>query len=137
MAESKFGIHIFSLSEANILLPRIRHDLSSLRELRKKIVARQARVDIEEMAGEKDGSGQELIEQLLREIERDVHAFHKATEALHALGCELKDLDKGLIDFYGMRGNDVVYFCWMDGEEEVSHWHPLDSGFKGRKKLED
>jgi hypothetical protein len=137
MAEPKFGIRIFSLDEANALLPRIRVDLSRLREMRKQIVSRQALVDVEEITAEDGIVGRARIEELLREIESSVHAFHKATEDLHALGCELKDLDKGLIDFYGMRGNDVVYFCWMDGEEGISHWHPLDSGFKGRKKLED
>jgi hypothetical protein len=120
MAESKFGIHIFNLQEANSLLPRIRRDLSQLRELRKQIVARQARVDIEEITSENGIPQDKLIEELLREIERDVHTFHKASEELHALGCELKDLDKGLIDFYGIRGDDVVYFCWMDGEEEIA-----------------
>lgn len=137
MAEPKFGIHIFSLDEANLMLPLIRGELSRLRELRKVIVARQSLVDVEEMAGGNDSQSRAKIELLMREIESDVHIFHRAIEELHALGCELKDLDKGLIDFYGMHDNEVVYFCWMDGEEQVSHWHTLDSGFKGRKKLEN
>lgn len=137
MAEPKFGIHIFSLDEANLLLPLVRGELVRLRELRRQIVSRQALVDVEEMAGGDDPNSKAKIEALLLEIERDVHIFHRASEELHALGCELKDLDKGLVDFYGMHGGDVVYFCWMDGEEKVSHWHTLDSGFKGRKKLEE
>jgi hypothetical protein len=137
MAEPKFGIRIFSLDEANALLPQIRVDLARLRELRRQIVSRQALVDVEELTAPSPPEARERIAQLLAEIENAVHAFHKTTESLHSRGCELKDLDKGLVDFYGLRENEVVYFCWMDGESEVVHWHPLDSGFKSRKKLED
>ena len=137
MAEPKSGIHIFSLDEANLMLPLVRGELARLREMRRQIVARQSLVDIEEMTGQDDPLTHRRIAELLRDIERDVHAFHRASEELHAAGCELKDLDKGLVDFYGMRENDVVYFCWMDGEDSISHWHTLDSGFKGRKKLQD
>jgi hypothetical protein len=137
MAEPKFGIRIFSLDEANLLLPLLRGELSRLRELRRKIVARQSQVDIEEMTAPSDPQSRAHIQGLLKEIEHDVHIFHRASEELHATGAELKDLDKGLIDFYGMHDNEIVYFCWADGEEKISHWHTLDSGFKGRKKLEN
>lgn len=138
MAEPKSGIRIYSLDEANSVLPRVRKDLSRLRVLRRQIVSRQALVDVEEISasGHISPESRKRIESFLAEIERDVHSFHKASEELHSLGCELKDLDKGLVDFYGMRGNEVVYLCWMDGEEAVTHWHPLDSGFKGRQPID-
>jgi hypothetical protein len=136
MAEPQSGIRIFSLEEANLLLPLVKGELARLRELRKRIVSRQSMVDIEEMTGAGEPASQERIGQILREIEADVHVFHRLSEELNATGCELKDLDNGLIDFYGMHGGEVVYFCWKEGEECVSHWHTLDSGFKGRKKLE-
>jgi hypothetical protein len=135
MAEPKSGIHIFSLDEANLMLPLVRGELTRLREMRRQIVARQSLVDIEEMTGQDDPLTHRRIAELLRDIERDVHAFHRASEELQAAGCELKDLDKGLVDFYGLHQDDVVYFCWMDGEDSISHWHTLDSGFKGRKSF--
>lgn len=134
MADPKFGVRIFSVEEANLLLPLVRGELARLRALRKVIVGSQSQVDIEEMAG---GQGKAArIEALLRRIERDVHAFHRATEELQAAGCELKDLDKGLVDFYGLVGGEVVYLCWMEGEDSVTHWHALDAGFNGRQKLD-
>jgi hypothetical protein len=141
MAEPKFGMRIFSLDEANLLLPLLRGELSRLRELRRKIVAKQSLVDIEEMTAQpgsfQDEASKGRIGGLLGEIERDVLVFHRITEELQATGAELKDLDKGLVDFYGMHGDEIVYFCWADGEEQISHWHSLDSGFKGRRKIED
>jgi hypothetical protein len=141
MAEPKSGMRIFSLEEANMMLPLLRGELSRLRDLRRQIVAHQSLVDIEEMTEQAGGLAGEAsknrIQDLLKEIERDVLVFHRISEELHATGAELKDLDKGLVDFYGMHGDEIVYFCWADGEAQVSHWHALDSGFKGRRKFED
>jgi hypothetical protein len=138
MSESPSGIHIFTLAEANAALERVRELLSVLRAMRRHIVGMQAQVDIEELSAPSPSQrDRERIDALLREIEHDVHLFHKTTQELNAVGCELKDLEKGLVDFYGMRDNQVVYFCWQEGETSISHWHPLESGFQGRQKLED
>jgi hypothetical protein len=54
------------------------------------------------------------------------------------LGVEVKDLDGGLIDFRtSLRGRDV-YLCWRLGEgDRISYWHDLETGFAGRKLIED
>lgn len=133
MLEPISGLRIFTLSEANEILPRIKGLLSRMKDLRRQIVSLQARVDIEEMTGQADGPA---MERLLKEIETDVHAFHKMMEEMHSLGCELKDLDQGLVDFYGMHQGEIVYLCWKEGETAVTHWHKLDAGFQGRQKLD-
>ena len=134
MPDPQSGIKIYTLAEANAALPRVRALLFRLRELRKQIVAKQALVDIEEMTGY-GASKAAKIEEGLHEIEADVHRFHDVTEEFNMIGCELKDLEKGLVDFYGMRDNEVIYLCWMDGEAGITHWHTLDSGFQGRQEL--
>ena len=59
-----------------------------------------------------------------------------AVERINALGCLVKDLEAGLVDFYAMLEGEAVFLCWQFGEPAVSHWHPLDEGFSGRKPLE-
>ena len=54
---------------------------------------------------------------------------------LTELGCELKDLESGLVDFPSYRGADLVYLCWQQGEPRVEFWHDLTSGFAGRRPL--
>ena len=135
MAESRPGLRFFTLEEANDLLPKVRTHLKLLREIRKRIVVKQALVDIEELTALPARVDREKQDQLLREIEQDVLSFHKTLEGFQGLGCELKDLERGLVDFYSMRDNDVVFLCWMDGEDGIQWWHPLDSGVKGRKPL--
>ncbi len=135
MAEPRPGLKFFTLDEANGLLPAVRAHVQKLRELRKGIVADQALVDIEELTAPSPDHDHERRDQLLQNIDQDVQRFHETLEAFQALGCELKDLERGLVDFYSMRDNAVVFLCWMDGEDDIQWWHPLDSGVKGRKPL--
>lgn len=136
MPDPRSGIKFFTLDEANALLPKVRLQLSLLRETRRRIVGLQARVDIEELTAPSQGADPRRLDELLKAINADVQSFHRALEGFAALGCELKDLEKGLVDFYSMRGNDVVYLCWMDGEDSIQWWHPLDSGVKGRQPID-
>jgi hypothetical protein len=54
------------------------------------------------------------------------------------LGIEVKDPMRGLIDFRTrMRGREV-YLCWQLGEgDHIAFWHDLETGFAGRKIIED
>ncbi len=54
---------------------------------------------------------------------------------IEALGCFLKDIDLGLVDFPYEMGDEVVFLCWQFGEAQVLAWHAIDSGFAQRKTL--
>lgn len=51
-------------------------------------------------------------------------------------GIEIKDLESGLIDFYGLVDGEVVFLCWQRGEESVGFYHTLDGGYRSRRPLE-
>jgi hypothetical protein len=51
-------------------------------------------------------------------------------------GVELKDPRLGLVDFPAVRGSEVVYLCWREGEPEVTHWHPMTTGYGDRRPLD-
>jgi len=54
---------------------------------------------------------------------------------IESLGCFLKDIDQGLVDFPCEIGDDVVFLCWQFGESRVIAWHPIDGGFGDRKPI--
>lgn len=56
-------------------------------------------------------------------------------DALSAAGAELKDLERGLIDFMGRYRGRPIYLCWLLGEDDITHYHELDAGFAGRQPL--
>ena len=49
----------------------------------------------------------------------------------------LRDLDRGLVDFPSINGEEEIYLCWEEGETEIAFWHDLETGFAGRRPLED
>ena len=64
-----------------------------------------------------------------------METFDEQLEDFHALGCELKDLARGLVDFYTMHEGTLAYLCWHEGEDAVRFWHPLEGGFGARQEL--
>jgi hypothetical protein len=56
---------------------------------------------------------------------------------LETVGVQVKDLDRGLVDFPARHpeSGDLVLLCWHLGEKRVAFWHGLEEGFAGRKPL--
>lgn len=61
--------------------------------------------------------------------------FHAAHALIREIGCELKDLDLGLVDFPALRDGRLVYLCWKRGEARIEYWHEWDAGYVGRQKI--
>ena len=59
----------------------------------------------------------------------------KGLQELLEKGVQVKDLDRGLVDFYALQGDRLVFLCWQVDEPEVAHWHTLDDGFAGRQQI--
>ena len=69
------------------------------------------------------------------ELAATLQSLNESTIRLNGLGCELKDPNRGLIDFYAYVNGELVYLCWQRGEKEIGFWHTLEAGFPGRKPL--
>jgi hypothetical protein len=55
---------------------------------------------------------------------------------IDSLGCFLKDIDQGLIDFpWELDDGSVAFLCWQFGEAAVIAWHPVEGGFGQRRPL--
>lgn len=59
-----------------------------------------------------------------------------AIERVNAIGCLVKDIEQGLVDFYSMLDGEPVFLCWQFGEPGVTHWHAVSEGFAGRQPIE-
>jgi hypothetical protein len=57
-----------------------------------------------------------------------------AAEKLQAV-CD--DIQECLLDFPTLYRNEEVYLCWRLGEEKIRFWHQVDTGFRGRKPIDD
>ncbi len=119
----------FTVVEANAVLPLARSIVRDIAELADSLQERYDRLTAE---GDPAGVQKEDWEQ---ELEQDQEKMRDYVQELQQLGIELKDFHAGLIDFPARMGNREVYLCWKLGELEVAHWHELDAGFAGRRKI--
>jgi len=126
----------FTLEEANALLPRLREILGEMQE--KKAELDEVRGDLGQMTRTASGNGHLLAQQMDRK-RRDGEALaarlNELLSEVHRMGCEMKGLEEGLIDFRSERDGRIVYLCWKLGEERIAYWHELDVGFAGRQPL--
>ena len=68
--------------------------------------------------------------------ESEAERLRNAVEQLQDLGCLVKDLDAGLVDFPTLFRGQEVYLCWKLGEPSIEFWHSVDEGFRGRKAID-
>ena len=68
--------------------------------------------------------------------EQAAAVLRSAIEGVQEIGCQVKDLDIGLVDFPTLFRGVEVYLCWKLGEPEIAFWHGVDEGFRGRKAID-
>ena len=123
---------IFTIQEANALLPEVRVIVTKIRQAHRRVASYRDEAKKASEAAEQGGGG----------ISGGVAYAFALTELriqtgeLEALGVQLKDFDRGLVDFPSLRDGRVVLLCWQLGEgDELEWWHDVDAGFAGRTPL--
>jgi len=127
----------FTLDEAERLLPRLTDLLAELRARKEEYerFGRQAGELSLKMRG--NGHVMEGEPKAAQEgLDQSLAAVNGLVEQVQKMGCELKDIDQGLIDFRAEMDGREVYLCWKLGEERIDWWHDLETGFAGRQPLE-
>ena len=127
----------FTPEEANALLEQVRPLAEALVGHRRALVeaaARRARLSAHIAGNGGDFDPGEVREEADR-LEEEAAALARVLERLTSLGVQVKDLDRGLVDFPALHRGEEVLLCWQVGEDEVAYWHGLDEGFAGRKPL--
>jgi hypothetical protein len=121
---------LFTVEEANALLPRLREILEDAALHRDTL--RERAPDMQPILGATIGNGGGRAGS---EYGVAAYNLYLAIERIRELGVVLKDLDMGLLDFPHERGGRVVFLCWHPPEESVKYWHDLDAGYAGRQPL--
>lgn len=130
-------MRLFTLDEAEALLPRAREELLAMQACKAQVDA--LRGDLGHAVGASTGNGHVRDEATLaakrRRAESLVEELNERLARLNEWGVELKGLDEGLLDFPSERDGRAVYLCWKLGEERIAYWHDVDAGFTGRQPL--
>jgi len=123
-------VRLFTIDEANALLPTVRKLLQKLDSERARLSrlspgARAAAAVASDGGGTPGGHEYAVV----------LVAFVEAMQEIGGLGIEIKDFERGLCDFPHMRDGRVVYLCWLKGEDAIEWWHDIEAGFAGRQPL--
>jgi hypothetical protein len=130
---------LFSPEEANALLPFLEQRLSLLFAKKRDLDQAQKELELMRLFQQTGATSANPDLALLETRERRAselgEELAEAVSAVHAKGCVVKDLEQGLVDFYSLKGDRIVFLCWQRGERRVSHWHSLSGGFASRKLI--
>ncbi|MGQ0812140.1 MAG: DUF2203 domain-containing protein [Nitrospiraceae bacterium] len=124
--------HIFTLSEANRLIPQLRSHLAAVQQAKAVLV--RTKEEIKKASAKAHMGGGSfagpLYIQALQQIGQNLQSIQET-------GVLVKDLDMGLCDFPFLRDGRVVYLCWKLGETQIQWWHEVTTGYKDRAPLEE
>jgi hypothetical protein len=128
-------IKIFTLDEAERSLPLVRRILADLQA--EYGTWREAVATFEgASAAPKAEEGSEELEGLRARVTAAALRINGYLEELESIGCLFKGFEEGLVDFYALKDDRLVFLCWKLGEEHITHWHEVDTGFAGRRPIE-
>ena len=132
-------VTLFTVEEANRVLAEVRPELERLATLKREFDQLGARSEILSVALSGAAADNPDAAELKRVTERrDALAARilQGVEAVQRRGCVVKDVARGLTDFYALSGDRLIFLCWQLGEKSIEHWHTLEGGFAGRQPLD-
>ncbi|MBN1512223.1 MAG: DUF2203 domain-containing protein [Phycisphaerae bacterium] len=120
----------FTVEQANQSLPlvrRILRDVVTQYRLVERIQKRRRRL-----------ACQQRLDELKAVEARGMEAARRLSDLLGELvsiGCEVRDYQRGCVDFPAMRNGREVYLCWKLSEDAVAFWHERHAGEVGRRPI--
>ncbi len=128
--DDEYPDRLFSLSEANRLIPCLEEHLSAVKK--GKAVLVHTKDEIKKASKNAQfGGGSFMAPHYISALERINDNLQKIQE----LGVLVKDVEMGLCDFPHLHEGRVVYLCWKLGEPEVGWWHEVHTGYTSRQPL--
>jgi hypothetical protein len=131
----------FTVEEANALVPQLTALFTRVFGIRVQLKQLYQRLEARRFAPVGDDF-EPAVPGAPADVVRDRHLFKALAELLRAdvngileHGCMIKDLDIGLVDWYGKNGAEDVFLCWRLGEPEVGYFHTLEGGFAARRPV--
>jgi len=125
----EFSKH-YTRDEARALLPQIRVWLQELERDRTLLK------EFDDQMAKPLTEGQDLGGDRVTRWVRTLARIKELIDQFQSREIEIKDLDRGLVDFPSFLGDKEVFLCWEKDEEDIEFWHDLKSGYAGRERID-
>ena len=130
----------FTLAEAKELLPILEALLRQAADAKKRCEEIDARFqEVNQRVLMHGGMLLDIVPLARLRAERDKlnQTVTDTLAEITATGVQVKDLDIGLLDFPCIVEGKIVLLCWKLGELTIGHWHGVDEGYAGRKRIDE
>jgi hypothetical protein len=129
----------FSLFEAERLLPEVEGLLRSLLQLKEDY--QRTETELNRLLQRIAITGgmippRDKISQFRNRKDAAARGLQTSLKKLEEIGCLLKDIDTGLVDFPTLYRGKEVYLCWKLGETNIAYWHHVEAGYPGRRAID-
>jgi len=129
---------LFTLEQANYLIPWLERTFQRLMSSRERLEDTRARLtEVQRELQRRNGTFTRYTE--LNSMQAELDSMDKElndiVDEIIAEGIIIRDIPRGLVDFPHLRDGREVYLCWISGEERIEYWHETNRGFDHRQPL--
>ena len=126
---------IFSLQEANALLPEIEAILCRISEkkesyerlhdhlLMQELICQSSKTSATNL--QNDFTAEQILDADARTLDEAWASLQKDVEEILTLGGMIRSVERGWIDFRGKQEGKEIYFCWRKGERTIQYYHSV------------
>ncbi|MSR78331.1 MAG: DUF2203 family protein [Candidatus Omnitrophica bacterium] len=134
------SLKIFTLEEANALIPVLETRMGKIFAKREAHAQRHDVLFMHQLLESAEGhAGYESVspelEREIQQMEDEITKLEKDVEEIHSLGCIVRSLEKGFIDFFSYHHGKKVFLCWKKGENTIRYYHSSKDGMTQRLPL--
>jgi hypothetical protein len=125
----------FSLEEANALLPEIEAVLCRISEkkesyerlhdhlLMQELICQSSKTSATDP--QNDFTAEQILDADARTLDEAWASLQRDVEGILTLGCMIRSVERGWIDFRGRHEGKEVCFCWKKGERTIQYYHSV------------
>jgi hypothetical protein len=119
----------YTRDEARALLPKVRLWLGELD--RRRGLMEKCDLRMSDLLASGADVGGDISNQWVRTLA----GLQELLQEFEIRQIQIKDVERGLVDFPAIIGGKEVFLCWEKDEEDIEFWHDIDSGYSGRERL--
>jgi len=130
----------FTIAEAEQLLPYVEVRLREAQAVRHELQAAEGNFQHHQRLVALSGGSLVNLNRVFALRDQRKFALERlkgVIERLHQIGCRLRDLDLGLIEFPTVYRDAEVLLCWRPEDGGIRYWYGPEDSYKGRREIDE
>ncbi len=131
-------VRVFTQREADAMLPRLEECLIRIQEKKQVYARRHDILFMHELIAEAERNQSQKIdaasdiEEEARNLEDAITKLHEEIHKIQALGCIVRNLDDGIVEFRGAKDGQEIFYVWKLGDKKIQYYRTAQSTMNDR-----